>query len=248
MAKLKREIKDMKTGRDTKRSSRKAHGVPSVAIAGYTNAGKSSLLNRLTGAGVLVENQLFATLDPTVRRAETADGPALHARRHRRLRARPAHPAGRGVPLDAGGGRPTPTCCCTSSTARTPTPRGRSPRSAAVLAEVGGDQLKEIIVVNKADAADPEVLDRLERNEKHCVVVSARTGQGLDAAAGPHRRGAAAAGHRRSTVLLPYDRGDLVSRLHQEAEVLSSEHTEHGTRVEAKVDRHLVGDLEAFAV
>ena len=74
MAKLEARSKDMKTGRDTKRSSRKAHGVPSVAIAGYTNAGKSSLLNRLTGAGVLVENQLFATLDPTVRRAETADG------------------------------------------------------------------------------------------------------------------------------------------------------------------------------
>jgi GTP-binding protein HflX len=59
----------MKTHRDTKRHSRKAHGVPSVAIAGYTNAGKSSLLNRLTDAGVLVENQLFATLDTTVRRA-----------------------------------------------------------------------------------------------------------------------------------------------------------------------------------
>src|SRR6476619_4679940 len=68
VAKLKREIKDMKTNRDTKRSSRRRHQVPSVAIAGYTNAGKSSLLNRLTGAGVLVENQLFATLDPTVRR------------------------------------------------------------------------------------------------------------------------------------------------------------------------------------
>src|SRR6476469_3769387 len=71
MAKLRREIKEMKTSRDTRRLSRKAHEVPSVAIAGYTNAGKSSLLNRLTGAGVLVENQLFATLDPTVRRAET---------------------------------------------------------------------------------------------------------------------------------------------------------------------------------
>src|SRR5450756_1850787 len=74
IAKLKREIKAMKTTRDTKRHSRRVNGVASVAIAGYTNAGKSSLLNRLTGAGVLVDNQLFATLDPTVRRAETADG------------------------------------------------------------------------------------------------------------------------------------------------------------------------------
>src|SRR5690606_12179999 len=74
IAKLRRDITAMKTVRDTKRRSRRAHRVSSVAIVGYTNAGKSSLLNRLTGAGVLVEDQLFATLDPTVRRAETEDG------------------------------------------------------------------------------------------------------------------------------------------------------------------------------
>jgi GTPase len=74
MAKLRREIGHMKTAREVGRSDRRRHEVPSVAIAGYTNAGKSSLLNRLTGAGVLVENALFATLDPTVRRAQTEDG------------------------------------------------------------------------------------------------------------------------------------------------------------------------------
>src|SRR5207245_4355464 len=73
-AKLRREIVAMKTARDVKRQERRRRAVPSVVIAGYTNAGKSSLLNRLTGAGVLVENALFATLDPTVRRAETSDG------------------------------------------------------------------------------------------------------------------------------------------------------------------------------
>ena len=95
----------MKTARDVKRQERARHAVPSVAIAGYTNAGKSSLLNRLTGAGVLVEDALFATLDPTVRKADHADRPRLHAHRHRRLRAAAAAPARRGVPLDAGGGR-----------------------------------------------------------------------------------------------------------------------------------------------
>lgn len=74
MAKLRREIAEMKTSRDTKRQERKRNNIPSVAIAGYTNAGKSSLLNVLTGAGVLVENALFATLDPTVRKCETAEG------------------------------------------------------------------------------------------------------------------------------------------------------------------------------
>ena len=73
-AKLRREIAEMKIARDTKRQERHRNNIPSVAIAGYTNAGKSSLLNRLTNAGVLVENALFATLDPTTRRTETTEG------------------------------------------------------------------------------------------------------------------------------------------------------------------------------
>ena len=71
---LRRQIRDFAPAREAKRAERKRNTIPSVAIAGYTNAGKSSLLNRLTSAGVLVENALFATLDATVRRAETADG------------------------------------------------------------------------------------------------------------------------------------------------------------------------------
>ena len=78
-------------------------------LAGYTNAGKSSLLNRLTDAGVLVENALFATLDPTVRRCQAADGRPYTLADTVGLRPAPAHPADRGVPLDAGGGRPRPT-------------------------------------------------------------------------------------------------------------------------------------------
>src|SRR5690606_32642113 len=74
MAKLRKQIKEMSVVRQTKRRRRQNRDVPAVAIAGYTNAGKSSLLNRLTGAGVLVEDALFATLDPTVRRARTPDG------------------------------------------------------------------------------------------------------------------------------------------------------------------------------
>ena len=106
IAKLKREIAAMRTMRETKRAERMRNEVPAVAIAGYTNAGKSSLLNRLTGAGVLVEDALFATLDPTTRRARDHRRPRLHADRHGRLRPAPAAPARRGVPLDAGGGRP----------------------------------------------------------------------------------------------------------------------------------------------
>ena len=105
IAKLRRELKEMRGTRDVKRQSRRRNHIPSVAIAGYTNAGKSSLLNRLTDAGVLVEDSLFATLDPTTRRTTTSDGriytmsDTVGFVRH--LPARPR----RGVPLDAGGGR-----------------------------------------------------------------------------------------------------------------------------------------------
>ena len=196
IAKLRRDIKGMKTSRDTRRHSRRAGAIPSVAIAGYTNAGKGSLLNRLTGAGVLVENQLFATLDPTVRRTETADGRVYTLADTGGVRAQPAAPAGRGVPFDPRGGRrlrPAPA----RRRRLAPRPRGSDHRRVReVLAQVGGDQLKEIIVVNKADIADPEVLDRLRRHEKHCVTVSARTGAGLDELRALHRPRAAEAPHR----------------------------------------------------
>src|SRR6478672_1420562 len=246
MAKLRREIKEMKTGRDTKRSGRKAHGVPSVAIAGYTNAGKSSLLNRLTGAGVLVENQLFATLDPTVRRTETADGRVytladtvgfVRSLPHQLVEAFRST-------LEEVGDSDLLLHVVDGSH---PDPEGQISAVREVLAEVGGDQIKEIIVVNKADIADPEVLDRIRRHERHCVTVSARTGAGID--------------ELRSLiddelpkpdveveVLVPYDRGDLVSRLHEEGEILESEHVAEGTRVRAKVTPTLEPDLAAYAV
>jgi len=219
--------------------------VPSVAIAGYTNAGKSSLLNRLTGAGVLVEDALFATLDPTVRRAQTEDGRGFTLTDTVGFVRQLPHQlveAFRSTLEEVG----ESDLLLHVVDGSHPDPEGQISAVRGVLAEVGGDQLKEIIVVNKADAADPEVLDRLERNEKHCVVVSARTGQGLD-----KLQVLIAEELPRPdipvTVLLPYDRGDLVNRLHQEAEVLSSEHTGTGTLVKARVHADLAGELAAFA-
>ena len=176
MAKLRRQLKEMEASRTTQRAARHRAGIPAVAIAGYTNAGKSSLLNRITGAGVLVENALFATLDPTVRKTRTAERPRLHARRHRRVRPAPAAPAGRGVPLDAGGGRATPTSSCTWWTARTTRPRSRSPRCARCSTRSTPGRCPSSIVINKADLADPETIAALLRREPHAVVVSARTG------------------------------------------------------------------------
>ena len=246
MAKLRREIAEMKTGRDTKRHSRKAGHVPSVAIAGYTNAGKSSILNRITGAGVLVENQLFATLDPTVRRAETSDGREytlvdtvgfVRALPHQLVEAFRST-------LEEVGDSDVLLHVVDGSH---PDPEGQISAVREVLADVGGDTLTEIIVINKADIAEAEVIDRLTRANKHAVVVSARTGEGLDrllqvvAEALPKPDVVV-------DVLIPYDRGDLVSRLHEYGEILDSEHTEHGTRVRAKVHKHALGDLAAYQI
>ena len=249
IAKLRRDIKAMKTVRDTKRSGRRANRVPSVAIVGYTNAGKSSILNRLTGAGVLVQNQLFATLDPTVRRHETGDGRVytlsdtvgfvrnLPHQLVEAFRSTLEEAAEADVLLHVVDGSH-------------PHPESQIAAVHAVLAEVEeGEPLKlpEIIAVNKADLADPEVLDRLTRLYPRVAVVSAKTGQGvaelieLVEATLPRPQILV-------DVLLPYTRGDLVARLHEEAEILTEEHTADGTRVSAKVDEDLHGHLTGYAV
>ncbi|MFP5346430.1 MAG: GTPase HflX [Actinomycetes bacterium] len=244
MAKLRREIKAMTPARETKRTQRRRNEVPSVAIAGYTNAGKSSLLNRLTGAGVLVENALFATLDPTVRRAETPDG---------RLYT---------LADTVGFVRHLPTQLVEAfrSTLEEvsqadlvlhvvdvshPDPEGQIVAVRQVLAEVGADQVPELVVLNKADAADPETVARLRRREPHSVLVSARTGQGI-----PELRSLIEAELPRPDlevqVLVPYERGDLVNRVHTTGEVLSEEHTGEGTAMRARVGRELAADLAEF--
>ncbi|RKS77437.1 GTP-binding protein HflX [Motilibacter peucedani] len=246
MAKLRREIKEMGTARDTQRSQRRYKGVPAVAIAGYTNAGKSSLLNRLTGAGVLVENALFATLDPTVRKAEASDGrpytiaDTVGFVRHLPHQLVEAFRSTLEEVKDADlvlhvvdGSHPHPELQL--STVR------------QVLCEVGAKDVREIVVVNKADAADPAVLDRLVRNEPSAVVVSARTGEGLDElrsaleAALPHP-------DVEVEVVVPYDRGGLVARVHSAGEVLVEEHLGEGTRLVARVGAALAHELNAYAV
>ncbi|WP_134772713.1 GTPase HflX [Ornithinimicrobium flavum] len=249
IARLRREIKDMKTVRDTKRSSRKAGRVPSVAIVGYTNAGKSSILNRLTGAGVLVQNQLFATLDPTVRRHETEEGHTytlvdtvgfvrqLPHQLVEAFRSTLEEAADADVLLHVVDGSH-------------PDPEGQVDAVHKVLAEIEDGRalrIPEIIAVNKADLADEETLARLRHAYPHVVVVSARTGQGM-----PELLAAVEGALPRPEilvdVLVPYSRGDVVTRLHDEGEVLSEEHTGEGTRISAKVDEDLHGHLGEFAV
>ncbi len=130
ISQLKSDLTGMRRVRDTKRSQRRAKAVPAVSIAGYTNAGKSSLLNRLTDAGVLVEDALFATLDPDHAQVPHHRRPGLHPHRHGRFRPASAAPVGGVVPVDARGDRGLRSACCTSSTARTSIPRSRLRQSA----------------------------------------------------------------------------------------------------------------------
>ena len=249
IARLRREIKGMKTVRETKRSSRRSGKVPSVAIVGYTNAGKSSILNRLTGAGVLVQNQLFATLDPTVRRHESTEGRAytltdtvgfvrnLPHQLVEAFRSTLEEAAEADVLLHVVDGSH-------------PQPEKQIAAVHAVLSEVeDGEPLKlpEIIALNKADLADEEVLDRVRAMYPRVVVVSARTGRGIDDLIAMVEE-TLPRPQILVDVLVPYDRGDLVARLHDEGEVLSEEHTGEGTRVSAKVDEDLHGHLGAYAV
>lgn len=247
MAKLRREIAAMAPSRATQRSARRRHHVPSVAIAGYTNAGKSSLLNRLTGAGVLVENALFATLDPTVRRAQTPDGRAYTLTDTVGfVRSLPTQlvEAFRSTLEEVGDADVLLHVVDVSH----PDPEGQVAAVRAVLAEIeGADAIHEIVVLNKADVADPDVVVRMRRREPHSVVVSAHTGAGVDqlremiAAELPRPREAV-------EVVVPYQRGDLVSRAHSEGEVESEEHTGEGTLLRGRVASELAAELRAAAV
>jgi GTP-binding protein HflX len=246
MAKLRRELTQLRTTRNTKRTTRRARAVPAVAIAGYTNAGKSSLLNRLTGAGVLVENALFATLDPTVRRATTSDGreytlaDTVGFVRHLPHQLVEAFRSTLEEVSDA-------DLILHIVDGSDKDPEGQLTATREVLAEIGAADIPEIVVINKADIASPMVVSRLQRRELHSYVVSARTGRGipelLAAIEGELPRPA-----HTVDALIPYDRGDLLSRTHREGEVLEVEHEEAGTRLHARVHQRLAAALEPYAV
>jgi GTP-binding protein HflX len=244
MAKLRREIAEMKTSRVMMRDSRRRNAVPAVAIAGYTNAGKSSLLNRLTGAGVLVENSLFATLDPTIRRAMTPDGReftladtvgfvrSLPTQLVEAFRSTLEEVSNSDLLLHVVDGSH-------------PDPEGQISAVRAVLAELRGDVPKEIVVINKSDAADPEVIDRLLLREPRVIAVSARTGEGIDKLL-DLIQDELPRPDVTVDVLVPYDRGDLVSKIHERGEVISSEHVGEGTRINARVGAGLAHLLAPF--
>src|SRR5688572_21069511 len=246
ISKLKREIAEMKTIRETKRAERKRKSVPAVSIAGYTNAGKSSLLNRLTGAGVLVEDALFATLDTTTRRVTTRDGREFTLSdtvgfvRHlphqlvEAFRSTLEEVAEADLVLHVVDGAH-------------PDPEEQVRAVREVLAEVGAERIPELLVVNKVDAAAQETLLRLKHDWPEAIFVSAHSGVGLDELpeAIEERLPRLAI---ELLLLVPYDRGEMVHRIHRKGEVIKSVHAEGGTRLRARVDAELAAELVQFGL
>jgi GTP-binding protein HflX len=246
MARLRRQIKEMKPARDAKRANRKRNTVPSVAIAGYTNAGKSSLLNRMTRAGVLVENALFATLDATVRKSTAKDGRQytfadtvgfvrnLPHQLVEAFRSTLEEVADADVIIHVVDGSH-------------PDPASQLMTVRDVIGEVGARGIPEIVAFNKSDLISESDRIVLRGLEPRSVFVSARTGEGIDELLALVEE-VLPSPSIEVNLLLPYERGDLVALLHDHNTVLSTDYEEAGTHVRALVNPEYESKLEAFAV
>ena len=242
MAHLRREIAEMKVSRDTKRQERRRFNIPSVAIAGYTNAGKSSLLNKLTDAGVLVENALFATLDPTVRKTQTSDGriytlsDTVGFVRHLPHQLIDAFKSTLEEVSESDlivhvvdGSHPDPF------------EQIRAVR--LVIDEIGGKDIPEIIAINKVDIADPHVIMEILRKESNSYAFSVRTGFGIDGLLHAIENSLPRPSVE-INVVIPYDRGDLVHAIHERGEIFSEQYIAEGTSIHARVDGGLAQRIE----
>jgi GTP-binding protein HflX len=251
MTKLEAELRQLRATRRTQRKARTRSRNRTVSLVGYTNAGKSTLLNRLTGAGVLVEDRLFATLDPRVRRVELPGGEAVL------------------LSDTVGFVRKLPTTLVEAfqSTlevvaesdllvhvvdASAPDPEGQMQAVRDVLAEIGAGEVPELVAFNKVDRIDDGVapavpLDVLQARHPGSVGLSALTGEGID------RFLTALADRLRALesvveLRVPYDRGDVLAALHREGEVLVEAHEDEATRVRARLDPAAAARFRDFAV
>ena len=245
MSKIRAQLARMEGTRTTQRQARRRSGVPTVALAGYTNAGKSSLLNALTGSGVLVDNSLFATLDPTVRKARTPSGREITLSdtvgfvRHLPHELVEAFRSTLEEVRDA-------NVIVHVVDGSDEAPREQIIAVREVLAEIGAQQVPEIIAINKCDVADPQAVADVLRHEPHAVVVSAHTGAGIDALLAEIE--ADLPGQLVDVdVVVPFNRGDLISRSYKVGEVVSIDHDASGSHVKARVPQALADELTAAA-
>lgn len=244
MSKLRKQIKGFAPAREAKRANRNRFEVPSVAIAGYTNAGKSSLLNRITRAGVLVENSLFATLDATVRRSATPDGRLFTLSDTVGFVRNLPHQlveAFRSTLEEVG----QSDVIVHVVDASHPDPGAQLSTVRDVIGELGARDIPEIVVFNKSDLADDDQRLLIRGLEPTGIFVSARTGEGIDELMARIAE-LLPAPEVELTLLVPYDRGEVISRLHVQGRVLSTDYREDGTLVKAMVHPARIAELEEF--
>lgn len=254
MAKLRHQLRDMQTAREVKRAQRARSTTPKIAIAGYTNAGKSSLINAMTDAGVLVEDALFATLDPSTRKAQLADGRSVVLTdtvgfvRHLPTQLVEAFKS----TLEEVSGADLLLHVVDGSDAF---PLKQIEAVNEVLAEItreSGETLPpEIVVVNKIDEADPIVLAELRHAFDHAgrdvVFVSALTGEGIDELEARIEMFLNTLDEH-VTMLVPFTRGDVVSQLHEHGTVRSEEYREEGTLIDVRLPRVIAEQNREFVV
>ncbi|MBM3805679.1 MAG: GTPase HflX [Actinobacteria bacterium] len=245
ISRLDRELEELQKTRQEQRKGRARSGLGSVAIVGYTNAGKSSLLNRLTSAGVLVENRLFATLDPTTRRLALPGGePVLLSDTVGFVRRLP-----HGLieafksTLEVAAMSDLLVHVVDSSAVD---PNGQIAAVREILSEIGAAHVPELLVFNKADL-EPDQAKRLVYENNGSVAVSALTGEGLDELlllVGDRMRSLTTV----VELLVPYDRGDIVATVHREGEVVSTANEENAMRIRARLADASAGRLSEFVV
>jgi len=243
MAKLRKQIKGFAPAREAKRANRDRFQVPAVAIAGYTNAGKSSLLNRITRAGVLVENTLFATLDPTVRRSRTPDGRVftiadtvgfvrnLPHQLVEAFRSTLEEVAASDLVLHVVDGSHAD-------------PGSQIATVRDVLGDAGARDVPELIVFTKSDLVDPDRRILLRGLEPDSVFVSARTGEGVEELLEEIGRRLPQPDVELD-IVIPYERGDLVSLAHDRGRVLETSYEEGGTRMRVQASEAVAHQLES---
>jgi GTP-binding protein HflX len=245
ISKLERQLEQSAAHLDTQRKQRRKSQLPQVSIVGYTNAGKSTLLNALTDANALVEDRLFATLDPTVRKLELpgkrrallADTVGFVRRLPHGLveafRSTLAEAAQADLLLHLVDGTDEDLA-------------GQIAAVREVLAEIGAEQLPELLVINKADAITANQRRRIENLYPDAVTISALDGTNLD-----ELLAAIAEALTRQLVVvslsIPYDRGDLVAAAHRIGEVIEEKHDEFGTILDVRIPTAEMARFAAFS-
>ena len=243
ISKLERELEGLHTNRHLQSKGRNRSGLAAVTIVGYTNAGKSTLLNRLTQAGVLVEDRLFATLDPTTRRLSLPGGePVLLTDTVGFVRRLPhglveSFKSTLEVATSADFLVHVVDCAA-------PDPIGQIDAVREVLGEIGALTVPELLVFNKADV-EPDIAADLVERHPGSVAISARTGDGIDhflQVLGDRLRAIT----KVVELLIPYERGDILASVHREGEVVSTFHSDEGVRVRARLSDASAGRLSEF--